>query len=427
MNDRAIARAAPLRPTGRPAEREDVPAERMRPPALWHRAASGVLKAVLPLAILAIAAWAWEQIAATAPGPAVSGPERVPRLVSVVPAVPAVAGPRVEAFGNVIAARELVLSTELTGRLRDVAPGLVVDGRLPAGTVALRLETTDLALAIREAEARVSEIEARITMELGQADRARRDFERLPLDVTPTQRALILREPQMAELEAAKAAAVAQRERASATLQKAVVTVPFDAVVLEEAVEPGAILTAGAVAARLAATDSFETRVTLPLTALGWVAPGQNVRLEQPGVWPDGTFREGVVSRIGAALEEGGTLAVVTVEIPDPLALKPENAGKPAVRLGSYLRAEIAGEPLPGAIELPRRYLRPGDTTWVYGAEGKLERRELEIVWRGAEVLLVTDGLEAGDRIVTTDLAVYNEGMTLRLEDEAAGANEDDG
>ncbi|MEO1531655.1 MAG: HlyD family efflux transporter periplasmic adaptor subunit, partial [Pseudomonadota bacterium] len=183
----------------------------------------------------------------------------------------------------------------------------------------------------------------------------------------------------------------------------------------------------GAVAARLAATDSFETRVTLPLTALGWVAPGQNVRLEQPGVWPDGTFREGVVSRIGAALEEGGTLAVVTVAIPDPLALKPENAGKPAVRLGSYLRAEIAGEPLPGAIELPRRYLRPGDTTWVYGAEGKLERRELEIVWRGAEVLLVTDGLEAGDRIVTTDLAVYNEGMTLRLEEEAASASEDDG
>ncbi|MEL6767255.1 MAG: HlyD family efflux transporter periplasmic adaptor subunit [Pseudomonadota bacterium] len=420
MNDRAIARAAPLRPTGRTVEPEGVTAEQTRPAALWHRAASGMLKALLPLAILAVAAWAWEQIAATAPGPAVSGPERVPRLVNVVPASAAAAGPRVEAFGNVTAARELVLSTEITGRLRNVAPGLVVDGRLPAGTVALRLETTDLALAIREAEARVSEIEARITMELGQADRARRDFERLPLDVTPTQRALILREPQMAELEAAKAAAVAQRERASAALEKAVVTVPFDAVVLEEAVEAGGILTAGAVAARLAATDSFETRVTLPLTALGWVEPGQSVRLEQPGVWPEGSFRNGIVSRIGAALEEGGTLAVVTVEIPDPLALLPENAGLPAVRLGSYLRAEIAGEALPGAVELPRRYLRPGDTTWVYGADGKLERRDLEIAWRGADVLLVTDGLQPGDRIVTTDLAVYTDGMTLRLEDEAA-------
>ncbi|MEL7139091.1 MAG: HlyD family efflux transporter periplasmic adaptor subunit [Pseudomonadota bacterium] len=420
MNDRAIARATPLRPAGPQGDDAAWPEAAPRPAPLWHRAVSGVLKALVPLAILVAAAVAWERIAATAPEPVVADPKRLPRLVSVEPAAPAAVGPRIEAFGRVAAARELVLSSEITGRLQDVAPDLVIDGTVAAGTVAFRLETTDLMLSIREAEARVAEIEARITMELGQGDRARQDFERLPLKVTPRQRSLILREPQMAELEAAKAAAVAQRERASEALNKAVVTVPFDAVVMEEAVEPGTILTAGAVAARLVATDAFETRVTLPLTALGWVAPGQTVRLEQPGVWPAGSYREGVVTRIGAALEEGGTLAVVTVRIPDPLALLPENADLPVVRLESYLRAEIAGEVLPAAVELPRRYLRPDDTAWVYGNDDRLELRKLRIVWRGAEVVLVSDGLAAGDRIVTTDLAVYKDGMKLRLGEDAA-------
>ncbi|MEM7497695.1 MAG: efflux RND transporter periplasmic adaptor subunit [Pseudomonadota bacterium] len=432
MDDRAIARRPMLRTAmreqgdalpERPGDEEMLPQTRSAP--AWHRAASGMMKALLPIAILALAFEAWQQIADTAPGPAVAQPERLPRLVSVVPAEAAVSGPRVEGFGRVAAARALTLSSEITGRVREVAPGLVVDGFLDAGEVAFRLETTELVLAVREAEARVEEIEARITMERGQADRARRDFERLPLDVTPTQRTLILREPQMAELEAAKAAAVAQRERAMAALQKAVVTAPFDAVVLSESLEPGSLLTAGAEAASLAATDAFEIRITLPPTALGWIEPGQPVRLEQPGVWPAGAYREASVERIGAALEEGGRLAVVSVRIPDPLALRPENADERVIRLGSYLRAEVAGAPLPGAVALPRRYLRPDDTAWVYGKDSKLERRELIIAWRGADTVLVTEGLTPGDRIVTTDLAVYTAGMALRLEeDEMAEAGE---
>ncbi|MEO1724930.1 MAG: hypothetical protein AAFR84_21340, partial [Pseudomonadota bacterium] len=128
MNDRAIARATPLRPAGPQTDDAAWPEAAPRPAPLWHRAVSGVLKALVPLAILVAAAIAWERIAATAPEPVVAGPKRLPRLVSVEPAAPAAVGPRIEAFGRVAAARELVLSSEITGRLQDVAPDLVIDG-----------------------------------------------------------------------------------------------------------------------------------------------------------------------------------------------------------------------------------------------------------------------------------------------------------
>ncbi|MEM6943075.1 MAG: HlyD family efflux transporter periplasmic adaptor subunit [Pseudomonadota bacterium] len=418
MNDRAIAKELPLRPTG---PGDEPPAPMQQPSPLWHKIAAGIIKGVLPLVILAAAAAAWFEIARNVPFPERSAGTRLPRVVSVVPAVLATAGPRIEGLGAVTAAREVILASEITGRVVEVAPELVADGFLREGTLAFRLDTTELALSVREAEARVAEIEARITMELGQADRARADFERLPLQVTPRQRSLILREPQMAELEAAKAAAVAVRERAQETLFKAAVTVPFDAMVLEEEIERGALLTAGTAAARLAGTERFELRVTLPLTALQWVREGLPVRLEQPGVWPDGTVRMAVVERVGAALDEGGRLAVATIAIDDPLSLRPENANKPLVRLGSYMRAEIGSDPIPGAVELPRRYLRVEDTAWVLNAEKRLERRELEIAWRGADTILVTDGLAPGDRIITTDLGVYSHGMALALEEVAPG------
>ncbi|MEM8595181.1 MAG: efflux RND transporter periplasmic adaptor subunit [Pseudomonadota bacterium] len=408
----------PLREAVRAPESPPVPPPQA--PALWHRAVSGASKALLPIAILLGAAEAWHRIADTAPPPLRSERVVLPRIVETTPALSAVAGPRVEAFGTAEAARSVTLTAEVTARIAAVHPRLVRDGALQAGDTALRMDDVDLRLAVTEAEARVAEIDARITMEEGQADRARRDFERLPLNVTEQQRALILREPQMAELRAARAAAVAARDRAAEALSRAAIIVPFDGIVLEESVEPGAVLTAGTAAARIAAIDAFETRLAVPLDALGWIAVGQPVTLSQPGTGdPEGTARQGRVVRISPALADGGRLAVVTVRIPDPLALDPENAGRAPIRLGSYLAAEIEGRPIPNAVALPRVFLRPGETAWVRTAENTLDRRALTIAWEGAETLIVTEGLVPGDEIITTDLGVYTQGMAVRLAEEA--------
>jgi len=61
----------------------------------------------------------------------------------------------------------------------------------------------------------------------------------------------------------------------------------------------------------------------------------------------------------------------------------------------------------PGAV-------RKGDTVWVM-QDGRLDIRDLEIVFQDWRYASITKGLEEGDQVVTTDLATVVEGTRLRL------------
>jgi hypothetical protein len=67
------------------------------------------------------------------------------------------------------------------------------------------------------------------------------------------------------------------------------------------------------------------------------------------------------------------------------------------------------------AVALDRAYLRDHDTVWVMTPENRLEVRPVTIAWRGAEQVLISAGLAAGDRVITTPLAVVAPGMEVRL------------
>jgi len=390
----------------------------LRPVPLWRRAIALMLKAVLPLAILAGAGWYARDVMQGAPVAGRLDPERVARLVAVEPAAAAGSDPIVEAWGAVEAARRLVVRPEIGGRVIWVNPGLTPGGHLDAGKGLLRIDDRALALQIAQAEARRDEIDARILIERGQQQRARRDLERSPLTgLSAQERALILREPQMRELEAQRAAAETEVERLRVERSKTRIALPFDAVVISEEVETGTMLSPGAQAAELIGTDRFRVVLAVPPAALDRIDPdgGQRVRLTQPGVWPEGMARTGRLVGTTPALTGTGRMAELIVEVEDPLALRPDTAGQPALRVGSYLRAELQGRPVAGAVHLDRAHLHEGDRVWVMGEDGRLDIREVSVAWRGAEAVLIAEGLDPGERVVTTRLATPAEGMALRL------------
>jgi hypothetical protein len=111
-------------------------------------------------------------------------------------------------------------------------------------------------------------------------------------------------------------------------------------------------------------------------------------------------------------------MAELIVAIDDPLARKPENQGKPRLLLGSFLRAIGEGRVVEGAVALDRAYLHDHDTVWVMTPENRLEVRPVTVAWRGAEQVLISAGLAAGDRVITTPLAVVAPGMEVRLADD---------
>lgn len=387
---------------------------------LWHRGVAAVLQGALSLAIVAGGYLGYQQIMAGSPVAERAERPRIARLVETVPAAAARQGPVIGAWGEVTAAQALTLRPEVSGTLVWVNPDLAPGGLLEEGEVIARFDRRDLELAVRQAEATVAGIDARIRIERGQGDVGRRDLDRLSRDLSDEQRALVLREPQMAQLEAELAAARAALAQAENQLARAELRAPFDAVVIAESVEPGAMLSQGGEIGEIVATDRFDVRLSVPASMLDWIdiAGGQAMTLRQPAVWPEGATREGRIARLGAALSETGRTAELVVEVPDPLALEPANAGKPRLLLGAYVEGTIEGAPVEDAVAIEPAWLRDGDTVWVMDEDDRLEVRTVDVAWRGPGGVLIRSGLEEGERVVTTPLATHAAGMALRVRED---------
>jgi multidrug efflux pump subunit AcrA (membrane-fusion protein) len=133
------------------------------------------------------------------------------------------------------------------------------------------------------------------------------------------------------------------------------------------------------------------------------------------------------VRRLAPGLERSGRMARVIAEVHDPLARTDENHGKPKLLLDSFVRATIEGRLLDDVIVLPRIAVRDGGRVWVMTPEDTLDIRTVETVWEQQDVVVVSDGLRAGEQVVVSDLATPVDGMALRTQDEDNEDSEDDG
>lgn len=386
--------------------------------SLGRKFAAGFLQLALVVAVAYGGYQIARQVLDSAPVAQRKQRERVARLVDVETATAATQGPVIKAWGEVLPARTLTFRPEITGTVTWVHPEVTPGGRLKKGEVAARLDDHDFRLAVDQAEADIAGIQARILIESGQAEIGKRELSRLSRNLTDTQRSLVLREPQMAQLRAELASAEATLAQAKNAASKTEAVVPFDLIVLSESIEPGSVLTQGAEAAQVVASEKFHVVLTVPAAALEWIDldAGQEVQVSQKGVWREGQERTGHVTRMSSALSETGRMAELIAEVEDPLALLPENDGLPPLLLGSFVNVTLAGRPIEGAVNLNRAHLRDDDTVWVMTPDDTLEIRKVDVAWRGAETVLISDGLKDGERIVTTILSAISPGMALRTQ-----------
>ena len=103
--------------------------------------------------------------------------------------------------------------------------------------------------------------------------------------------------------------------------------------------------------------------------------------------------------------------------IADPLAHDEASADLPPLMVGSYVEVRIEGKPIENVVRLSRDFLRQNDTVWVK-AGGALEIRSVELAFLDKQYAYISEGLKAGDQVVTTNLASVFEGASLRLEGE---------
>ncbi len=383
-----------------------------------------ILKAILPLVILGVGAYAVVKLLETRETAARSQAPVRAALVQVMQTGPERRRVTVSAMGTVVPAKSVVVFPEVTGRIVEQHPQLVPGGIFQAGDILARIEVRDYELAVDQAEASVEQAEFELAVERGRQRVAEREWALLDQSVAgeETSRDLALRKPHQRFAEANLAAAESRLEMAKLNLSRTVISVPFNSLVREEFVDTGQLVTPQSKLATLVGTDEFWVQVTMPVDRLNFIsvprrfgedgAVARVIHAPGPGV---STERTGRVLGLKGDLDPAGRMAEVLVGVEDPLGLR--DGDRLPLLLGAYVRVEIEGKYLNRVTVLPRSALREGDRVWVMDAADRLEIRPVEIAWRSKDAVWVSDGSSPDDRIITSDLPVPVEGMRLRVED----------
>ncbi len=351
------------------------------------------------------------------------------RLVEVQPVTLSDAVAEIEAMGTVVPALEVVLQPQVSGEVLTINDELVPGGRFRKGDELLRIDPADYELALRQRQSELAQAQSNLRIEQGQQAIAQREFELLGESTAGEDSALMLRKPQLQAVRASLSMAEAALERARLDLARTRIRAPFNAIVQSREVNAGTRVTPNSTLATLVGTDRYWLELSVPVDQLQWLQipgvtgkAGSTVRIYNESAWGKERFRRGRVIRLAGDLENEGRMARLLVAVDDPLGLQPAHADAPILLLNSYVRTVIEGKTLTGVIRLDRSLLRGEDRVWVMGADGRLQIRNVAIPFRGADSVLVTDGLAAGEQLVTTDLAAPVEGMVLRSDSDALPA-----
>lgn len=315
-----------------------------------------------------------------------SGPTSDMPLVSVAP--PAV-GPittTVSINGTISARNELPLGID-TDSGRVAAVYVDVGDRIKRGQ---RLAVLDKSVIGPQ----TARLEASLAQATAEADLAQADWDRaqgVAASGALSKEAIEQRRAKLATTQAQVKVASAQLEETRARLERTEIRAPSDGLVLARNAEVGQIVTPGGEPLfRLAQSGEVELRGKVAEQDLPRLSVGQAVAVHVAGV--EKPF-EGKVRLIGAVIDPATRLGEVRVAL----------ATDPNLRPGAFGRGEVTISEASRMVVPQTAIMTDKEGTFVFivGADEVVARRPVRVSDTTAHGVIVSEGLEGTERIVT--------------------------
>lgn len=390
---------------------------------------------VLPLVALALGAIAAILIVKSAPTPAGEPAQEVAPLVRTMPAEVVTLRHRVRTHGTVAPRTQSDLTAEVSGRVTWVSPNLVSGGFFARGEPLLRIDEHDYEVALERARAALTRSESQLRLTVKELARQRRLAGQSVASEANLDAAVNAERAADAGLRDARAT-LSQAER---DLERTEIAAPYDGRVREEAVDVGQWVNRGSPIAKLYAVDYAEVRLPvpdgelafldIPLTSsrdfgasvdedpYGQMLPDVVLHAEfagEPRQW------QGRIVRTEGEIDTMTRMMYVVARVDDPYLRNtpPEAAGVVPLAVGLFVEAEISGREAREVIVLPRQALREGNRVFVVDDEQRLRFRDVEVIRRQGDSVVIGAGLAGGDLVCTSPVSAAIDGMRVRLSSE---------
>ncbi len=307
------------------------------------------------------------------PPPAAGGPPSEFSVQAIIAAVePTQLEESIRVVGSLRALREVEVVSELSAVVEEL---LFSEGApVEAGEELVRLRDDRIRARFRETQARFDLAAANFLrgQDLLKANTiSQSDFDRLIAEYN---------------------VAAAVRDSAEADLADAVIRAPFDGIISERIISEGAFVRVGEPITRLVQIDPLEATFSVPERFTGRIAPNQEIRLRTTAR-PDEEYR-GRVAFIDPVVDQRSRTVLMRARV--------ENA-EGHLKPGMFITLELVIEVDDHALLIPEAALqlrRDQAFVFVQNEDGVAERRNVRTGLRQRERVQITEGLQAGDRVV---------------------------
>jgi RND family efflux transporter MFP subunit len=311
---------------------------------------------------------------------------------------------------------------QVSGQVTNIDADFITGGFFKKGALLFEIEAIDYELAAERSRAAVAKAEYELAQIESRARVAHLEWERIRLVKKERTNPLVLYGPQLKDAQAALASALADLKQRLLDIRRTKIYAPFNCRISSESIDTGQYVTAGKSVAVVCGTDVAEIVVPVSFADLRWLSVPRKrgkktegspvtVRMDVEGQ----TFTwHGRVDRTLGEVDPKGRMARLVVDVPDPYGIGLTSQEKTTdLAEGLFVEVFIEGKRIENIACIPAGALRHNSTVWVMNDKNRLEFRDVELVLRERQTVLVR-GLEDGKKLILTYLTGAAPGMKLR-------------
>lgn len=314
--------------------------------------------------------------------------------------------------GFVIPAESVKVFARVSGNIASINPSATPGGVLEKGQWLAKLETIDFELALKSQQAQLKQTNANLALEQGDQALAREELLFIGhSDVLNIDESLVLREPQLTMAKAKVSIAENNVEKAVLNLSRATVFMPFDGKIISREVGVSSKVSTNTSLFSVVNTDVYWLEVKIPHKFLALFDKEQLADVSQARLWGEGKTRQARFVSILPELDIKDRQVKVLLAIDKP---QRENSAQPQVFINDFLNVQLKGKSIEYAWTIKHSWLQPDNTIWVVDKNKTLQKRVVEVLFKGRDVIYVRTEIQQGDRALAEKPGIASVGLSVR-------------
>ena len=323
---------------------------------------------------------------------------------------------QISSNGTTTPLTQTVLTAEVGGEVIYRSKKFSEGSSVVEGEILAKIDDTDLQLQYKNALLQLANAEVQYSLQLAEAEVAKEAWEKIGDGVASD---LTLKKPQIKQAEALLEVANAQVSSAEKKLNKTEIVAPYAGRIqnvnidLGTTIIPGqpvgAIYTSSEIEVTLAVKDNDLQFLSIPMD-------GRKLDPSEQALVKIKSFYKGKNQTWVGRLERvDGVIDPITRMINLIAVFKNDfiETDKPNLPIGLFVEAQIDGIILNDVFSIPVNSISENNEVYIVNKDNELVSRQLSILKKYSDFVIVKNGLKAGERIVTSKLSTASNGIKV--------------